>query len=85
MIDEQLREASRQLDTATQRIAIPAPRQHRAPGPLKAVAAATVIVVAIGAAWVMSDGSTAEQPVGSVAVSSPDEPAENPRRRPTAR
>jgi hypothetical protein len=76
MIDEQLREAARQLETATQRISIPAPRHHRAAGPLKAVTAATVIVVAIGAAWVISAGSTAEQPVGSVAVSSPDEPTE---------
>jgi hypothetical protein len=78
MIEERLHDAVRELDTATQRIAIPVPRQRRAAGPLKAVAAAIMVVVAIGAAWVISDGSTAEQPVGSSAVSSPDEPTETP-------
>lgn len=78
MIDEQLREAVRQLDTATRHMTIPVPRQRRAAGPLQAVAAAIVVVAAIGTAWVISEGSTAEQPVSTSAVSSPDEPAETP-------
>lgn len=49
MIDEQLREAVRQLDTASQRLTIPVPRQRRSAGPLQAVASAIVVVVAIGA------------------------------------
>ena len=77
MIDQRLRDAVRELDTATQRIAIPVPHR-RAAGPLKAVAAAVVVVVGIGAAWVISDGSTTEQPVGTSAVSSPEEPTETP-------
>lgn len=77
MIDQRLRDAVRELDTATQRIAIPVPRQRRATGPLQAVAAAVMVVVAIGAVWVISDGSTTEQPFSS-AVSSPEEPTETP-------
>jgi hypothetical protein len=78
MIDERLREAVRQLDTATRRIAIPAPRRQRAAGPLQAVAAAIMVVVAIGSVWAIADGPAAEQQVGTSAVSSPHEPAEIP-------
>ncbi|MFP5331734.1 MAG: hypothetical protein ACLGHX_05175, partial [Acidimicrobiia bacterium] len=76
MIDEQLREAVRQLDTASQRLTIPVPRQRRSAGPLQAVAAAIVVVAAIGAVWAIDDGPPAEQQVGPSAVSSPDEPTE---------
>jgi hypothetical protein len=78
MIDQRLHDAVRELDTATRRLSVPVPRQRRATGPLQAVAAAIMVVVAIGAVWMISEGSTTEQPVGSSAVSSPDEPRETP-------
>ena len=85
MIDERLHDAVRELDTATRHMTIPAPRLRRAAGPLQAVAAAVMVVVAIGAVWAIADGPPAEQPVGTSAVSSPDGPSAIPAATTTTR